>query len=239
MPILNADAKQLEWVAAVYLSQDPVGIKEIIEGIDQHSDNQARFNLPSRLIAKIFVFRLIFGGQAWSYAHDPDFSDVKDGRGYKADEGFWQNVIDKFYTKYQGLYKWHKRLMVEAIDTGRLVMPTNRVYTFKQEKGEWPRTQILNYPVQGLGHDLMAIARVSLRKRMIKKNLKSLLISTVHDSIVSDCPSEEIPEMIQLHKEVFRDIPDNFKRKFGVEFNLPMRVELEVGDTWGTTTEVK
>jgi DNA polymerase-1 len=233
MPILNADAKQLEWVAATFLSQDPVAIEEILAGADQHADNQARLNLPSRLIAKIFVFRLIFGGQAWSYAHDPDFAEVK------GDQAFWQDVIDKFYNKYKGLGKWHKELMLEAIDKGRLVMPTGRVYTFKQENGEWPRTQILNYPVQGLGHDLMAIARVSLYKRMRKNKLKSLLISTVHDSIVSDCPSEEVEQMIQLHKEVFRDIPLNFKRLFGVEFNLPMRVELELGNTWGTTIEVQ
>jgi len=232
MPILNADAKQLEWVAATYLSQDPVAIEEIIQGADQHSDNMERLHLPSRLIAKIFVFRLIFGGTAWAYANDPDFAEVK------GNEKFWQDVIDKFYNKYKGLHKWHKEIMHEAIDKGRLVMPTGRVYTFSPVKGEWPRTQILNYPVQGLGHDLMAISRVSLYKRMRKLRLKSLLISTVHDSIVSDCPSNEINIMIQLHKDVFRDIPINFKRLFGMEFNLPMRVELEQGMTWGTTEEV-
>jgi DNA polymerase I-like protein with 3'-5' exonuclease and polymerase domains len=118
-------------------------------------------------------------------------------------------------------------------------MPTGRCYTFQSKNGEWPRTQILNYPVQGLGHDLMAIARVSLRKRLLKNNLKSLLISTVHDSIVLDCPEKEVDNCVQLVRDVFRDIPDNFKRLFGVEFNLPMRVEIEVGDTWGTTSEVK
>lgn len=233
MPIINADAKQLEWVAAVFLSQDPIGMMEIIEGMDQHGGNQEYLGLPSRLIAKIFLFRLIFGGSAWSYAHDYDFHTVK------GNEEFWQNVIDKFYAKYKGLHAWHERILQSAILDGKLVMPTGRIYTFQPKDGEWPRTQILNYPVQGLGHDLMAIARVSLRKRMIRLRLKSLLVCTVHDSIVLDALEEEVEQIIQLIKEVFRDIPANFQKIFGVEFNLPMRVEISVGDTWGTTEEVQ
>jgi len=38
--ILNADAKQLEWICATYLSQDKVAINEINNQVDQHADNQ-------------------------------------------------------------------------------------------------------------------------------------------------------------------------------------------------------
>lgn len=54
---VNCDVKSLEWVVGAYLSQDEVAIEEILRGVDQHSDNQIRFKLPSRLIAKTFVFR--------------------------------------------------------------------------------------------------------------------------------------------------------------------------------------
>ena len=88
--LLQADAKQLEWIGATYLSQDKVAIDEILREVDMHSENQKRFKLPSRLIAKTFVFRLIYGGSAYSYAHDPDFRDI-------GNESFWQDVIDAFY----------------------------------------------------------------------------------------------------------------------------------------------
>ena len=87
--ILNADAKALEWVCATYLSQDATAIQEIKNEIDQHSDNQKRFALPSRLIAKTFVFRLIYGGSAYSYAMDNNFKDI-------GNEDYWQKVIDQF-----------------------------------------------------------------------------------------------------------------------------------------------
>ena len=55
--LVNADAKGLEWIAGTFLSQDKVAMEEIWSGMDQHSDNQKTFGLPSRLIAKVFVFR--------------------------------------------------------------------------------------------------------------------------------------------------------------------------------------
>ena len=55
--IINGDAKALEWVAGTFLSQDKLAIQEIWDGVDQHSVNMNAFKLPSRLIAKKFVFR--------------------------------------------------------------------------------------------------------------------------------------------------------------------------------------
>jgi DNA polymerase I-like protein with 3'-5' exonuclease and polymerase domains len=229
--LLHADAKQLEWIGATYLSQDAVAIEEILNEIDQHEDNQQRFGLPSRLIAKTFVFRLIYGGSAYSYANDPDFKSL--GR-----EDFWQDVIDQFYGKYVGLKDWHTRIVDEAKRNRMLTMPTGREYHFEPEikygKESWPRTKILNYPVQGLGADLMAIARVSLRNRLLDKK-GVLLVNTVHDSIILDFDSKvwDNNTIVSLVDKCFNDVPANFKKIFGKEFNLPMRVECQLGPDWG------
>lgn len=230
--LLQADAKALEWVCASYLSQDKTAYEEIWNNIDQHTDNQNRFGLPSRLIAKTFVFRLIYGGSAYSYANDPNFTNVSKS------ESFWQEVIDAFYQKYSGLAKWHKDVVASVMRDRELVMPTGRVYKYEPEikygKVKWPRTKILNYPVQGLGADLMAIARVSLSNRLKDKDgIK--LINTVHDSIILDFDSKiwDNNSIVSLVDKCFTDIPANFEKLFGVNFNLPMRVECQVGPSWG------
>jgi len=235
--ILNADAKQLEWVCAAFLSQDSVAIKEIMGETDQHTDNQKRFGLPSRLIAKTFVFRLIYGGSAYSYANDPNFKDI-------GNEKFWQNVIDQFYTKYSGLKKWHDDIMFKVKQTNQLVMPSGRTYKYLPETNsmgnlKYPRTRILNYPVQGLGADLMAIVRVSLYNKIVKlPGVK--LINTVHDSIMLDydpkvCYTNSIVEIV---KECFHNVPDNFTKLFGKKFNLPMRVDIQTGKSWGNLEDL-
>ena len=235
--LVNVDGRAIEWLCASYLSQDETAIDEIIRAIDQHTANQERFGLPSRLIAKTFVFRLIYGGQAYSYANDPDFTGVS------TSERFWQGVIDEFYNKYSGIAKWHTALVSEASSTGRLRMPTGRFYNFNStQRGRdlvWPRTKILNYPVQGLAADLIAIARVSFRRRFLSGNFTGKLINTIHDSIVADVPNNEVLAVCKLFEEVFNDIPMNFKRIFGVDFNLPTRCEISYGKDKYNLTEYK
>lgn len=235
--LVNVDGKAIEWLCASYLSQDETAIDEITRSIDQHSANQERFKLPTRLIAKTFVFRLIYGGSAYSYANDPDFTGVS------TSERFWQGVIDEFYTKYSGVGKWHTTLVQEASSTGRIRMPTGRFYNFNStQRGRdlvWPRTKILNYPVQGLAADLMALARVSFFRRFKAAKLSGVLVNTIHDSIVVDVPNHEVLAVCKLFEEVFNDIPLNFKRVFGVDFNLPTKCEVSYGKDKYNLTEYK
>lgn len=241
MPLVNADAKALEWLGAVYLSKDKVGYEEIRNEVDQHTENQKAFGLPSRLIAKKFVFRLIYGGSAYAYANDADFKDVG------GDQDFWQNVIDKFYQKYEGIAQWHSDLMLEAMSKGCVTIPTGRVFTFtpvqKRRGMEWPRTQILNYPVQGFGADLMILARLEVDKRMKKNgnNLFSLClpVCTVHDSIVYDVPVGYVDSTANAIFAAWRAIPDSFFNSFGHVFDLPCKVEVSVGDNWKDLKEIK
>lgn len=208
-------------------------MREIWDGVDQHSLNMETFKLPSRLVAKKFVFRLIYGGTEYSYSVDPDFTDVS------SSQKFWKKVIERFYEKYHGWDKWHIRLMQEATTTKKLVMPTGREYEYSLDKyGNWPRTIILNYPVQGLAADLMAIVRVAFYKRLKQLNLQAKLIMTVHDSIVVDCPKEEVDIIVKLFYEVFEDAPKLFKAWFGKEFNLPLRCEVSVGPNMSDLEDV-
>jgi DNA polymerase I len=236
--LINGDAKSLEWVSAVFLSQDEVALKELwyestLSDADQklygiHTANQKKFGLPSRLIAKVFLFRLIYGGSAYSYAADPDFKDA--GLNQKQ----WQNIIDQFYEKYPGLYSWHTNLVRTVTTQGYISIPTGREFHYEPVKKpngdiDWPRTTILNYPVQGFGADLMMIARLSFRNRLVAGGYKTKLISTVHDSIVCDSPDNEYIEICRLFHEVFRDLPRNFERLFGVELNVPTKCEVLFG----------
>jgi DNA polymerase I-like protein with 3'-5' exonuclease and polymerase domains len=230
--LIQVDAKALEWVVCSYLSQDQVAINELVNQFDIHTDNQQLFGFPSRGIAKIFIFRLIYGGSAYSYAHDPEFMVVS------TKEWFWQEAIDKFYSKYQGVREWHDKLMIDVPRTGIYRLPTGREYEFKPvlRRGsyDWPRTTILNYPVQGLAAELMAIARVSAYRRL--GHLPGVLfVNTVHDNIILDVVNDDklIHQCCTTLKQVLQDVPRNFEKMFKVPFNVPLTGELEIGMNWG------
>jgi hypothetical protein len=80
----------------------------------------------------------------------------------------------------------------------------------------------------------MAIARVSLFNRL--KDVKGIkFVNTVHDSIILDFDQNicDNISIVNLVDKCFNDVPKNFEKLFGKEFNLPMRVECQVGPTWG------
>jgi len=233
MPLIQCDASALEIRIAAYLSQDPVLMQEIRDGLDLHTDNQQRFGLPSRLLAKILNFRILYGGNEWSFANDPDFMPVSKSKDY------WKNVLDAYYDKYKGIKQWHNRLIRETVETGKVVSPTGREYIFQKYNGEYKDTQIKNYTVQGSGADIMALARVSFFNRLKKLSLKDcLIVNTVHDSIVLDTIDENIPIIAKLCHDVFRDIPANFEKIFGVPFNVPMECEVLYGPNWEDMQEI-
>jgi len=228
--LINADFKGMEWLTAVFLSQDAVGLQELHDKFDQHGDNQERLKLPTRLVAKTFLFRLLFGGTADSYALDPDFSNIS------SDKRYWQRAIDTFYEKYTGVARWHSELMNTVQQTGKYTLPTGRTWSFvpilKRGELKFPRTQILNYPVQGLGADLMSIARILVYRRIPMVAPRSLLISTVHDSILIDSPKIEVDKVVDLCYNAWKDIPQSFEKLFKVPLNVETRVEVQVGPNW-------
>lgn len=237
MPLIEGDAKGLEVVGAAYLSGDKVLCQELHDGVDIHGDNQRRFNLPSRTIAKIFKFRILYGGTEHGFVNDSDFSWVS------RDKRYWRKVIDSYYAKYTGIGSWHEDLVRTAMSTGEYTSPTGRTYSYRPYqnwRGEWvwPRTQILNYPVQGLGADLMSIARVSAYRRLV--NLEDLVfVNSVHDSIIVDTTSKNVYDVCVTLEEVFKDVPKNFTKIFNKPFNLPMSGEIKYGPNWKHMKEFK
>lgn len=236
--LIIGDFKSLELNTCFYLAQDKVGIAELADpSIDLHLDNQQRFGLPEKRVAKFFVFRLIFGGTAPAYCFDPDFNRISDKPKY------WQDVIDAFYLKYQGVKAWHEKLVLEAMATGKVTIPTGRsFYFFPYEKmGNlvWPRTTILNYPVQGLGADLMVIARVLMASELKRQGLRSRMDCTVHDSIRLDGPEEEVIPVAKVFYKVWRNIPKAFEKLYGVPYNVLCRVEVQYGPNWADMKVIK
>lgn len=226
--LLQADASQLEWRVCLELSGDKTGLQEILDGQDTHSLNQNALELPSRLIAKIFLFRTIFRGSGWSFANDPAFQHVS------ADPKFWDQRNEDFYKKYFDIDNWHKRMADDVINGNRIVTPFGRGWTFEMGRtyrGELkiPWTVFSNYPVQGTGADVMMIARISFTNRLQKLGWPVLLISTVHDSIVVDCPDEYIHRVAKLFYDVFDDLQGNIKKLFGYDWKVPLDCECKFG----------
>jgi len=229
--LLSADVKGLEVVCAAFLSKDVVLQDELLRGIDIHGENQKAFGFgmdkQGRLNAKRFKFKMIYGGTGPGFASDPDFRFLK----WNAKK--WGEVIDEYYRKYSGIRAWHIDLVDSVVYGGSYESPSGRIYDYRellQEPDWYYIPKIKNYPVQGLGADVVQIARISLFKRLKKHPEYGKLVNTIHDSIIIDTPDEMVYNIVSLVNEVFRDLPTNLSNLWEIDWNLPINVEFKTLD---------
>lgn len=226
--LLACDASQLEWRTLLELAKDEVGIQEIIGGEDTHAKNQEAFGLPSRLIAKIFLFRTIYRGSGWSFANDPDFMHVS------ASSQFWDEMNAKFYAKYKGITQCHNHWKDLVMSGHNITGPMGRSWSCpprRDYKGELkvPWTTLTNFPVQGTGADVMMLARIMAKKRIENAGIPCDFISTVHDSIVLDCRERHLHDLQLIFDGVFADLPSRIRDVFGYNWTVPMACESKYG----------
>lgn len=189
-----------------------------------HTNNQLAFDLPSRLVAKVLKFRILYGGSAYAFSKDPAFPNDS--------EKYWQGIIEKYYSKYRGIAEWHKKLVREAQENGKLVIPSGRHYPIAPDytkRDPWPLTIIKNYPVQGFGADLVMLARLEAAKRLRESELECLLISTIHDSVVADTPEKNVEAVGKILFDSIEAVPLLCKKVFGYDFSLPLTSEVQYG----------
>jgi DNA polymerase I-like protein with 3'-5' exonuclease and polymerase domains len=231
--LIQCDASQLEWRVCLELCQDETGIQEILDKADVHSLNEKAFQLPSRLIAKIYLFRTIFNhGKGYAFTMDPDFMHVSTSVKY------WDDVGQKFYSKYAGLEKLYQKNMALVAAGKPLEGPLGRFWPLEMERG-WngelkiPETKVVNYPTQGTGADVMTIARISFWNRLKKLHQPQVhlvrLVSSVHDSIVVDAPTHLLQCITDLFHQVFDDLQLNIKKLFKYDWRVPLACEVKYG----------
>ena len=229
----NADLSQIEWRVAAFLSQDPIIISEILGGVDYHLDNAIKFfgDAKYRTDAKVFGFRLLYGGVAYGMFKDPlmpNFSLKK-----------WERICKEYTEKYERLAEWQNENVAIVQEHGKLRLPSGRLLTFdkhltKNGVMEYSRREILNYPVQAFATaDIMGLAMNIIYARMMNMKLKSQIICQVHDSLVFDAFKEEIEQLAQLSINVFNRLPEYMKKVWNCDFNIPLTGEFETGPSYG------
>jgi len=221
--IIEVDFAQLEFRTAVFLAQDKQGMEDIKNKIDVHRFTADVIGV-SRQDAKAHTFKPLYGGTT----------------GTDAEKKYYKT----FAEKYKGISKWHEELQTQAITYKRIKLPTGREYSFPYaERMPWGGssygTQIKNYPVQGLATaDIVPLACIKIYKLMNEQKVKSLLINTVHDSIVADVYPGEEAVMSKIFDQGTASVIPALDEYYGINFNVPLDTEIKMGYDWLNMKEV-
>lgn len=240
--IVNIDFAGLEWRTVLEWTGDKTGLAEVLSGADAHADNQKFFGLPSRLIAKIFLFRAIFRGKPYAYANDPDFMAVS------KDVAFWEGVIDRFYKKYEGIGDTHEKCLKEVYRNGGIyVHPfSGREFKFNryEKRGvkDYNDSEVVNFPVQSFGADIVCLFRTYVQTKILRAgyNRRILLLATVHDSCVWDVADRDAYVfLIETAHEAMEQLSNMWQFFYGMPLSVPHGYEVEAGTNYGSAKSVR
>lgn len=229
--VMEADFAQLEFRVAAYLAQDELAMEEVRTGFDVHSYTAKVITdageETTRQNAKAHTFAPLYGAT---------------GHGRTAAQAAYYH---HFIEKYVGIAAWHKKLGDEAVRFEKITIPSGRQYAFpntvRRKNGSVTNfTKIKNYPVQGFATgDIVPVVLIEIDRRLREGNFKSLLVNTVHDSIVFDVHPDETDRMIALVDGMNADLHDIIKNAFGIDMNVPLLLEAKIGDNWLKQKDVK
>jgi len=232
--VIEADFSGLEFRVAGELSRDPQIINDILSGKDVHKQtasiiNQCRetdVTKDMRQEAKAYTFAPLYGGTG------------------AAEEEHVKEYFNQYFSIYQGLASWHKKLMDGVLQDGIVRIPSGREFHFPNARrlgnGRVTNaTNIVNYPVQSFATgDCVPIACIRALRKFRELDLKSKLILTVHDSIVVDCAPDEQEQVCEALKWAMLGITEDLKERFDYEPVVPLDIEIEGGKNWMEMSEL-
>lgn len=73
------------------------------------------------------------------------------------------------------------------------------------------------------------LARLEANKRLKASGLEYKLISTIHDSIVADCPERCVNDVGRILFDSIEAVPKLCKQVFDYDFSLPLTSEVQYG----------
>jgi len=217
-----ADYSQVEVWLAMFLSQDPYGMEQLLKGEDMHGNmarkvwgnrydfsNEAVFK-KWRKRAKFILFGLIYGAGVPAIQAQAG-----------CDEAEAMQIRDIFWKTFKGLYAFSNKLKVQAERLGYVENPFGRIYPVpgnESYKG-------LNYLVQGTAAEIMKRALINLDavfQRRLSKFSPAKLLLTIHDEVAveADERDTEVPGIIlacmqdEFHKVL--GMPHPFKAEVSI-----------------------
>ena len=215
---VSMDYSQIELRLLAHIAD----VKEMISDFNNKKDiheETAKYILKKdsvtkyeRQSAKAINFGIIYGMSTWRLANDLKISNNEA-----------KEFMDKYFERYKEIKTYMEEVVnfakengyVKTIMNRRRFIPelSNPVYMVR----EAGKRNAMNAPIQGSAADLMKLAMVLIHKELIKQNLKSKLVSQIHDELIFDVEKSEVDKVKKIGKEIMENA---FKLKVPLEVSV-------------------
>ena len=229
--LLGADYSQIELRILAHYSRDEGLMAAFLNGEDIHAATAASVygvaigdvDAEMRRVAKIMNFGVLYGLSPFG---------IRQQTGFSAEEG--KAFIDTYFTKYPGIQGYIEGIKEQVKQDGYVETlmgrrrRINEVHSNNFHIRAAGERMAVNMPIQGTAADIVKIAMINIQQRMGALGMRSKMILQVHDELIFEVPRDELGQMQAIITELMPSaVPPH------VGFEVPLEVEMKVGDNWG------
>jgi len=232
--VLQADYSSLESRIMALAANDEEMLEAFLNNADIHKETASLvFNIPidevtsdQRSSSKAVTFGLAYGEHPFSFAPKHDMT-VEEAEKLFDDYFRTKPRIKQLIDDCQEFAKQNG--YIETLQGFRRNL--RDVYSQDKQKRNEALRQATNTRIQGTGAFLTNESVIHIQNFIEKNNFKSKLIMTVHDSIVMDCPPEEVHTMAYVMKHIMENLPIDwlFVEHKGETIRYPIKADVEIG----------
>jgi DNA polymerase-1 len=221
--LLSADYSQIELRVLAHLSGDAALIAAFQSGEDIHARTAAevfgdRPAAEGRRLAKVMNYGIVYGMGPARAARELAVS-VGEGAAY----------IEAYFARYPGVRTFNERTVAEARQRGYVTTVLGR-RRYLPELGardpavrQFAERAAANTPIQGSAADLIKLAMLEVRRRLRATGSGAQMLLQVHDELVLEVPSGEIPAVTALVREAMEGV---------WPLAVPLRADVRHGANW-------
>lgn len=251
--IAEIDAMQLEFRVAAFLGQDKQAMADIADpDFDAHCRTAS---VMQEVDYNEFLSKYRAGSKKhkqWRQEGKPDtFKPLYGGtKGTPAQERYYK----AFAERYKGVAAEQENWLAEVLTTGELktawgmrfrwdTYVNNRGVAMNKRTHKPVGPQVFNYPVQNLATaEIVPIAITALYRECKAANLDVVFVNTIHDSVIvyirDDFATRD--HFRQIAERCFTEaVYEHLRYIYQVEFNVPLGMEMVVGEFWNEGDEFK
>ncbi len=224
--MVSADYSQVELRVLAHLSQDPLLLDDLAQGLDVHTQTAARlFDVMPGLVtkemrarAKTVNFGVLYGMSAFRLAREQGISRREA-----------QDIIERYLGRYQGIAAFQQKCLAQARETGYVTTLLGRrrflpaINSRDRRARQAAERMALNTPIQGTAADIIKLAMLRVDEMMQAEFPRALMILQVHDELLFEVAEAEVEDFVPRVKQVMEGI---------LQLKVALVVDVGVGKNW-------
>lgn len=262
--LYGSDLSQIELRLMAAVSGDPGLLKAYFEGLDLHTLTASRlYKTDYEVFTKGYMEKLQAAGRGdeakkldlkRKVAKTTNFLTGYGGGAFGLQTALANNnvylpfeecesIIDRFFESYPVLARYLSFYKKFIEDNAVACSVFGRIRVFEEVRGEDYKAKAkalragCNHLIQATASDLMLICMTVIEGLMRQANLESILVSTIHDSLVIDAIRDELPQVHAIVDEVVNNMPGVLSALFGETYDTswmicPLGGDAEVGKNY-------